>query len=331
MTTTTTIRRSMARALEAPSAFDRPSIWETWLARTELASPIRPLSLPASSAVIGVGGATLGGSGRTPVAIALTSALAARGHRVTLIGHGYGARAPSRVHVVRPDSSVDEVGDEALIAARALDGRARVVVGPTRAAAIEYAARTHDILVVDRLLQTAPVRLARALLVVDDRAPWGSGRIVPFGDLSAPRAMLVDAADEVIRVGGADVPSAIIGVSRADSRAHLSAFTGLRVGLVTSAARPRRIVDSLAANGIHPVLHVERGDHARSGVREVRTLSARARLANLDAWLLDAKSSIHLELGSDAWTLEHRVSLAEPTVDRVASCAAAFSASIRRP
>ena len=323
----TTIRRSLSRVLEAPSEplVERPSRWESWLARADLVSPVRALRLPASTAIVGVGGATLGGSGRTPVAIALASSLAARGRRVTLIGHGYGARSLSRVHVVRPDSRVDDVGDEALVAARLLEGRARVVVGPTRAAAIEYAARTHGVLVVDRLLQTSPVRLSRALLVVDDRAPWGSGRVVPFGDLCAPRDALLDAADEVVRVGGAAATSTIVAVSRSRARAPLSDFAGARVGLVTSVARPRRVVDLLAEHGVVPRVHVERPDHGRADPREVRALAARARLEGLDGWLLDAKSAIHLELGSEAWTLDHRVSLSEAIVDRVASCTDDFS------
>src|SRR4051812_11551403 len=39
----------------------------------------RPLRLPEGARVVGVGGATLGGAGKTPVAIALARALAERG------------------------------------------------------------------------------------------------------------------------------------------------------------------------------------------------------------------------------------------------------------
>ncbi|MBY0395002.1 MAG: tetraacyldisaccharide 4'-kinase, partial [Thermoleophilia bacterium] len=51
-------------------------------------------------AVVSVGGLTVGGSGKTPLAAALAAGLAARGHRVVLASRGYGGstRAPlSRV------------------------------------------------------------------------------------------------------------------------------------------------------------------------------------------------------------------------------------------
>ncbi len=53
-------------------------------------------------------------------------------------------------------------------------------------------------IVVDGLLQAAPVRLAASLLVVDAEAPWGSGRCPPLGDLRAERGRLLKACDGVV-------------------------------------------------------------------------------------------------------------------------------------
>src|SRR6266404_950396 len=68
--------------------------------------------------VICVGNLTAGGSGKTPIAIAIADILRARGHRPTFLTRGYGGdeRGPalaSRGH------SAAMMGDEALLLARA--------------------------------------------------------------------------------------------------------------------------------------------------------------------------------------------------------------------
>src|ERR1700735_4508030 len=69
--------------------------------------------------VVCVGGATLGGSGKTPLAIACARELAWRRMRGAFVGHP--SRAwPSRALFVSPDDPLDRVGDEALVAAQAL-------------------------------------------------------------------------------------------------------------------------------------------------------------------------------------------------------------------
>ncbi len=103
--------------------------------------------------MVAVGGATLGGSGKTPLAIACAEAMA-DGARVAYVAHGYRARPEraARRHAV--DDDVATVGDEALVAARALAGRASVVVAPSRQAALELAAERADVVVLDGVLQT---------------------------------------------------------------------------------------------------------------------------------------------------------------------------------
>jgi hypothetical protein len=96
---------------------------------------------------------------------------------------------------------------------------------------------------------------------------------------------------------------------------------------VTSLARPHRVVASLGALELHPVVHVERDDHGRGSAGEVRRLSALARRARVDLWLLDAKSAMHLDLGGLAATIDHRVVLSPAIVDRVATRVAVTTSS----
>src|SRR5271155_2411411 len=88
---------------------------------------VRTLVVPGHVRVVAVGGATLGGSGKTPLAIACARELARQGARVAFVGHAYRAR-PGRARVVLPSDALDEVGDEALVAALELAGEG-VAVG----------------------------------------------------------------------------------------------------------------------------------------------------------------------------------------------------------
>ena len=63
------------------------------------------------------------------------------------------------------------------------------------------AGRVADILVLDGVAQTSPVRAALALLAVDAREPWGrGGAVAPRGDLRAPKPILLRACDGVVSI-----------------------------------------------------------------------------------------------------------------------------------
>jgi len=284
----------------------------------------RPLSLPPGVRLIGVGGAVLGGAGKTPVAIALARAFAERGALPALIGHGYRAR-PGAARVVRTGDAVARVGDDALAAARLLAGVAAVVVAPGRQAAIDHAvALGHRLLIVDGLLQAAPERLAAAVLVLDGSAPWGSGACPPVGDLRAPRAALVAAADLVAALqpeGTAPdptlpafaiaVPARLAGaVSAAGEVFDLRALAALRLGLLLAVARPERIVSALARVGLRPDPTLCLGDHAVP----TAALLAEAARAPVEAWLTTARCATKLPEaigGRPVLALDHRVDVTE--------------------
>jgi tetraacyldisaccharide 4'-kinase len=317
------LRALLGRRLEAgtrsPLALAAASLW----ARVAAASVARPLHLPEGAHVIGLGGAVLGGAGKTPLAVALCRELATAGHRVALVGHAYRAH-PGRARVVQPDDAVTEVGDDALACARLLaGGDVVVVVGRRRQEAIDLAASLgRCVLVVDGLLQTSPRRLQAAVLVVDGRAPWGGGACPPAGDLRAAPADLLAAADhlaallpdgatlpdELAARGAVAVPSRIDGASdAAGDRLTLADLGAARVGVLLTVARPGRILSALAAAGIHPEAVVALGDHAVPGA----AVLARAGRAGVDLWLTTARCATKLPTrvgGVPVLTLGHRLS-----------------------
>ncbi len=318
-----TATAKIAHWLEAPSTTRERAArrWESLVARTSLFDPVRTVLLPRGAAVVGVGGATLGGSGRTPLAIALARALVERGERVAFVAHGHGGVA----HAPRTVTSDDDpaiVGDEALLAARALSSIALVFSGGSREERLALAATQGRILVVDRLLQTRPQRLARSLLAHDVEAQWGSGRLIPFGDLASPRAHLLAAADEEIAIGGPDARS-ILEPTLGAGPFSVDSLRVARVGLVTSMARPDRARRALERHGVKPIEHFVRADHRPLADGELTRLVRKATDSALDCWLLCPKSSVWLDgldLGATAVVLQHRVELAASIVDRVRRC-----------
>jgi tetraacyldisaccharide 4'-kinase len=75
--------------------------------------PVRRLRWP----VVSIGNLSTGGSGKTPLTIALARALTARGVHVDVLSRGYGRRRKVVVRVA-PGGSVDDFGDEPLVSAR---------------------------------------------------------------------------------------------------------------------------------------------------------------------------------------------------------------------
>lgn len=297
------VRLAFARWLEAGS-LSTPLTRALARAHAPLArrSIARPLRLPdlspgrPSLVTVTVGGATLGGSGKTRLALACTRALAEAGAHVALIGHGYRAAltAHDGARIVTAASALEEVGDEALLCARALvsSPSARVVVGRTRQAAVELAARLApevDAVVFDGPLQLAPQKASVAVLALDAAAPWGSGALPPAGDLRAPREALLAAADVVVEVDA--TPRSVLIDGRPEG---LDALAGLRLGLFTAIARPDRLERALERMRVVPEVVVRASDHGPL----TRPLVAQLAAARADLWLTTTKCALHLETSS---------------------------------
>ncbi|MFN2300920.1 MAG: tetraacyldisaccharide 4'-kinase [Gammaproteobacteria bacterium] len=211
--------------------------------------------------VVVVGNLTAGGSGKTPVTLAVVAGLRSAGFTPGIVSRGYGARVPG-VRVLRDGDSADAVGDEpALMAGRRT---APVAIGADRVAAAKAlrAARPDvDVLVSDDGLQH--YRLARTveLVVVDGRRGLGNGALQPAGPLREPRSRL-NRADAVLCNGSARegmeafklVPGSARRLDGAGER-PLAEFRGTRVHAVAGIGDPRRFFDMLARLGVFVTPH----------------------------------------------------------------------------
>jgi tetraacyldisaccharide 4'-kinase len=299
------IARSLEEGRGGPLAIAASTVWGAMAGR----SLVKPLLFPSDKRVIVVGGGTLGGSGKTPLAIECARYLASIGERVALVGHAYGAMPPEPL-VVSLRDHVACVGDEALVAARALVGcDVPVVVAPTRQAALDLALTRARVAVVDGVSQTSPVRAHLALLSVDALQPWGSGMCPPHGDLRAPREALVSACDRIVAVG--DDATLSYDLSPYDRPIHQvrtvsdgAWLDGVRLGwgeirrhkvaVWTAIARPGRVMDQLAKVRVVPKLAIHVPDHGIASTSETTRRAQRALEAGVDLWLCTAKCAVHL-------------------------------------
>ncbi len=152
----------------------------------------------AALPVICVGNFTVGGSGKTPVAMAIAQAALRLGRKPGFLtrGHGGSVREPHLVDLGSDDSA--KVGDEPLL----LAAHAPVAVARDRAAGARLLdARGCDFLIMDDGFQSARIHMDYALILVDAGYGVGNGRVLPAGPLRAPLAGQVSFADAVLRVG----------------------------------------------------------------------------------------------------------------------------------
>ncbi len=158
-------------------------------------SHIVPVKLPVP--VVVVGNIYVGGTGKTPVTIALVRELVKAGLHPGIVSRGYASSSKESTRLVNSDSSASAVGDEPLLIYRAT--QCPVAVNRNRVNAAQTLLKEHpdiDIIVSDDGLQH--LRLARdvELAVVGARG-LGNGWVLPSGPLREPPSRL-DSVDAII-------------------------------------------------------------------------------------------------------------------------------------
>ncbi|HEY0634334.1 MAG TPA: tetraacyldisaccharide 4'-kinase, partial [Gammaproteobacteria bacterium] len=136
--------------------------------------------------VIVVGNITVGGTGKTPLVIALVELLRAQGWTPGVISRGYGGQAGQWPQSVHADSDPRMIGDEPLLIAQRTG--APMAVGPVRVAAARHLLATSgiDIIISDDGLQHYPLQRDLEIAVVDGARGLGNGHCLPAGPLREP-------------------------------------------------------------------------------------------------------------------------------------------------
>ncbi len=145
--------------------------------------------LPSKLPVIVIGNITVGGTGKTPVVMALVSYLQSKGYRPGIISRGYGGALTEYPHLIQNTDDCSMVGDEPYMLSRAL--QVPVVVDPKRRCALDYISTLEvDIVLSDDGLQHYDLPRDMELCVLDGLRGLGNAQLIPVGPLREPVARL---------------------------------------------------------------------------------------------------------------------------------------------
>ena len=220
--------------------------------------------------IICVGNLTAGGSGRTPIAMAVAAALRARGMGdVFFLTRGYGGKAEGPL-LVSPRMPVAMVGDEALLLAR----HAPTIMAKNRAAGALFAVKQGaSVIVMDDGHQNFTLKKNLSLVVVDD---LGNGLMIPAGPLRESIAQGLKRADAVVTMTGDPLPGFSGPVLRARLVADGARFAGKKVFAFAGIGRPEKFVKSLKESGAIVTGTQFFADHHPYSAAEIAALRQRA-------------------------------------------------------
>jgi len=216
--------------------------------------------------LIVVGNIVAGGSGKTPLVIAIVERLRAAGHTPGIATRGYGRDQPGTPLWVDARTDAALAGDEPLLLARRTGMKVRADADRVAAARALVAAGC-DIVVCDDGLQH--YRLARdiEIEVLDARRRHGNGRLLPAGPLREPLERAASCDFHVVNGGTSGEMDTRFGEwpmrLHADSAMPLRGgrprplqlFAGQRVHAVAGIGDPERFFSMLRELGIAVVPH----------------------------------------------------------------------------
>jgi tetraacyldisaccharide 4'-kinase len=137
-----------------------------------------------SAPVIVVGNFTAGGTGKTPLVIALAEHLAERGFRPGIVSRGYGRTSTEPVRVGR-ETPVEQCGDEPKLMFERT-GLPVLVDRDRLAAAVALISDGCGVVIADDGLQHANLSRDIEIEVVDGERRYGNGLLIPAGPLREP-------------------------------------------------------------------------------------------------------------------------------------------------
>ena len=253
-----------------------------FMTRTILYKTIfQPVSVPVP--LIVVGNLTVGGTGKTPVVIALTEYLKEKGFNPGVVSRGYGGHADFYPLLVNAQSKVEECGDEPLLIFTRTG--VPVAVDPKRSRAAGFLVYDVgcDVIISDDGLQHHAMDRDFEIVVLDAKRAFGNGFCLPLGPLRESKSRLKSVDLLVINRGSdhnQDETSSLNSIQgyetpRANMRLQVKALKALRdddfsiyplkgdrVHAVAGIGNPERFFRTLEAEGYEIVRHVFE-DHYR--------------------------------------------------------------------
>jgi tetraacyldisaccharide 4'-kinase len=235
--------------------------------------------------VLCVGNYHVGGAGKTPVVLALTSILRDLGETPVVLSRGYGGQLHGPIKVDPERHAAVDVGDEPLMLARTVP----VVVARDRIGGVALArSQGASVILMDDGFQNPAIAKDASLIVIDGDRGLGNGLVFPAGPLRAPLPPQLARTDALIVVGdgaaAAPVAAAIAALGRpvlsarfrADD-ASAASLNGKRVLAFAGIGDPVRFFGTLRASGIEVVRERAFADHHPYTQAEIEALIAEAK------------------------------------------------------
>jgi tetraacyldisaccharide 4'-kinase len=290
-------QRSAARAFLLPLT----PLYRTALALRELRlriglEPVRRLRYP----VISIGSLSAGGSGKTPLTIALAHALSERRLSVDVLSRGYGRTSTSALRV-DPDGDAAEFGDEPLLIARASGvpvyvAAQRYHAGLLAESAIENSGAT-TVHLLDDGYQHRQLHRDINVLLLDERDLHD--HLLPAGNLREPLSALRRAHVIAIPADQFDVEAKLRNLEwtgpvwRLKRRMEVPSVGGPVVGFC-GIARSDQFFAGLEASGLQLASRIAFPDHRHFDQHDLDCILGAARSINAAAFVTTEKDFVRL-------------------------------------
>jgi tetraacyldisaccharide 4'-kinase len=278
--------------MREPAFWHRPSSWKSHLLRplaalygAVAAKRLQRKGFDAGIPVLCVGNYHLGGAGKTPAVLALTTMLRELGETSVVLSRGYGGRLRGPVMVDATRHNAVDVGDEPLM----LAAHVPVAVARDRVDGIALArSQRASLILMDDGFQNPAIAKDASLIVIDSHRGVGNGEVFPAGPLRAPLPPQLARTDALIVVGEGAAAKAIAAEIAGRGGLVLKAYlkpeavaierlAGRRVLAFAGIGDPGRFFRTLRGSGVE-VLH-ERAfaDHHPFSPSEVEDLIAESK------------------------------------------------------
>lgn len=253
-----------------------------WRRARFLADPAR--SYRPSALIVIVGNITVGGTGKTPLTLALAQVLQKHGVALAIVSRGHGGSSKQYPLEVTADMDPTLCGDEALIYARRAG--CPVVVDPQRARGVQFLEQKYAprLILSDDGLQHYALQRDVEIVMLDGQRGLGNGLLLPQGPLREEAGRLLDAdllvcnGDPLVTVPTGDKPlytlqvrpGLLYNLSTGESL-DLAAFRARHPGKVHAVAgigNPARFFSTLTQEGFAIISHVF-NDHHRFQARDI--------------------------------------------------------------
>lgn len=227
--------------------------------------------------VVVVGGLTVGGTGKTPICIALAQELRSRGFKPGILTRGYKSNCPSFPCQVPLSGTPEVYGDEPCLMRRAT--KVPVVIDPKRSRGADYLAGLGvDVIITDDGLQHYALDRDVEICVLDGARMLGNGHLLPAGPLREAKWRLktvdcIVVSGAVAHLGHYPMRYKQTSITPLNEESHEVLEPQSKVCALAGIGNPDRFFKTLEDCGYVVAQKVELGDHGRISMDRLKKLA----------------------------------------------------------